>query len=135
MSAAVADRNTPRRAGTNFAFPAKAGVRIFAGTQVVLDGGWAAPGRTATGLISVGIAEEPVDNTSGANGAVLVPVRRGEVWRFDNSAAADQITLADVGKDAYIVDDQTVAKTDGTATRSVAGKVRDVDAGGVWIAL
>jgi hypothetical protein len=31
------------------------------------------------------------------------------------------------------VDDQTVAKTDGTGARSVAGKVFDVDSGGVWV--
>ena len=47
--------------------------------------------------------------------------------------SADAITLADVGSDCYIVDDQTVAKTNGTNTRSVAGKVFDVDADGVWV--
>jgi hypothetical protein len=41
--------------------------------------------------------------------------------------------LADVGKQCYLVDDQTVAKTDGTNTRSPAGFVRDVDADGVWV--
>lgn len=135
MSAATADRNTPRRAGTNFAFPVKAATKIYAGTLVTLEAGLAVPGKTAVGLVAVGIAEETVDNLAGANGAVTVPVRRGDVWRFDNSAAADQITLADVGKDAYIVDDQTVAKTSATDTRSVAGTIRDVDAGGVWVAL
>ena len=39
--------------------------------------------------------------------------------RFANSAAADAITLADVGADCYMVDDQTVAKTHGGNTRSV----------------
>ena len=52
---------------------------------------------------------------------------------FANSAAADAITLADIGADCYIVDDQTVAKTSATNTRSVAGKVFDVDAEGVWV--
>jgi hypothetical protein len=31
------------------------------------------------------------------------------------------------------VDDQTVAKTDGSTTRSVAGIVRGVDTDGVWV--
>lgn len=97
--------------------------------------GLAVNGRTATGLMTVGIAEETVDNTNGPDGAVSIKVRRGELWRFDNSAGADQITLADVGNDAYIVDDSTVAKTSATNTRSVAGKIRDVDAQGVWIYL
>ncbi|MFB0515162.1 MAG: hypothetical protein ACETWG_00985, partial [Candidatus Neomarinimicrobiota bacterium] len=33
----------------------------------------------------------------------------------------------------YIVDDQTVAKTDGTGTRSPAGFIEDVDSNGVWV--
>ena len=32
-----------------------------------------------------------------------------------------------------MVDDQTVAKTDGTGTRSAAGVVVNVDALGVWV--
>ena len=53
--------------------------------------------------------------------------------QFANSAATDAITLADIGKDCFIVDDQTVAKTDGSGTRSRAGRVFDVDADGVWV--
>ena len=59
-------------------------------------------------------------------------VRRG-VFQFQNSSAGDLIALANLGADCYIVDDQTVALTNGTNTRSVAGKIRDVDAGGVWV--
>ena len=33
----------------------------------------------------------------------------------------------------YVVDDETVAKTNGTNTRSRAGVVVDVDAQGVWV--
>ena len=47
--------------------------------------------------------------------------------------AADAIVRADVGADCYIVDDQTVAKTNGSNTRSVAGKIIAVDADGVWV--
>ena len=55
------------------------------------------------------------------------------VFRFENSSAGDAITRAEIGDDCYIVDDQTVAKTDGTDTRSLADKVDDVDANGVWV--
>lgn len=132
MTAATADRDTQRRPGTHFSFPVKGGTKIFAGTLVCLVAGLATKGASGA---CVGVAQETVDNTSGVDGAVSVPVRRGELWRFDNSAAADQITLADVGSDAYIVDDSTVAKTNGSGTRSVAGKIRDVDSQGVWVAL
>jgi hypothetical protein len=63
---------------------------------------------------------------------VKVRIRRG-VLSFANSAAGDLITRADIGKSAYVVDDQTVAKTSGSATRSIAGIIRDVDAQGVWV--
>jgi hypothetical protein len=63
---------------------------------------------------------------------VRVRIRRG-VLQFANSASTDLVTRADIGKSAYMVDDQTVAKTSGSNTRSVAGIIRDVDAQGVWV--
>ena len=134
MSAQTADRNTPRRSAEFFEFPVDAGKNIHAGALVVIDtaDNLAKPGVTATTGRSVGVADAAADNTNGADGAVKVRVRRG-CFRFANSSAADLIDLGDVGLDCYIVDDQTVAKTNGTNTRSVAGKVRDVDADGVWV--
>ena len=68
----------------------------------------------------------------GANGAISVQVKRG-TFKYGNSSAGDLIAQADVGADCYIVDDQTVAKTNGSSTRSVAGKIIAVDADGVWV--
>ena len=59
-------------------------------------------------------------------------VKRG-TFKYGNSSAGDLIAQADVGADCYIVDDQTVAKTNGSSTRSVAGKIIAVDADGVWV--
>lgn len=87
---------------------------------------------TATGLKAAGVAQGLADNSAGGNSAINVSVRRG-VFRFANSSAGDAIALADVGATCYAVDDQTVAKTDGTGTRSAAGTIRDVDADGVWV--
>ena len=133
--ALTADRNTPL-IGHNIAldrvFPVKSGKTIYAGGLVVLSGGYAQPATTATGLTCVGRAEEYVDNSDGADGVVNVRVRKG-IFRYENSADADELTQADIGKDCYIVDDATVAKTDGGGTRSVAGKVFDVDDDGVWV--
>lgn len=135
MPALTQDRDTLRRNGDFAAYPVAAATRIFAGGIVCVQTGanFATRGATATTLRAVGVAEEPADNTAGAAGAISVKTRRDGWFRFGNSAAADQVVLADVGADCYIVDDQTVAKTSGGATRSVAGKVRDVDAQGVWI--
>ena len=69
----------------------------------------------------------------GIRGNLLVVKTMRGTFKFANSASTDQITLADVGASAYIVDDQTVAKTNGTSTRSIAGTIRDVESDGVWI--
>lgn len=107
--------------------------KIFEGSLVCLSAtGFATPGAVATTLKADGIALKTVDNTAGADGAVFVEVRKG-TFRFANSAAGDLITRADIGTTCYVVDDQTVAKTTGGATRSVAGTVVDVDAQGVWV--
>lgn len=132
MAALAAARNTPERAGDVFGFPVKTGVKIYAGALVVLDGGYAAPGKTATGLVAIGRCDELADNTGGGNGAITALVKRG-VFKFGNSGGGDTIAQADVGADCFIVDDQTVAKTNGGATRSVAGKIVGVDTDGVWV--
>jgi len=132
MAALAKDRNTKRKAGDELVnFPMKAATTIYAGALVVNDAGYAAPGRTATTLRALGRAEKNVANP-GAAGAERVPIRRG-IFCFANSTAGDLIALTEVGANCYIVDDQTVAKTDGGTTRSIAGVVRDVDAAGVWV--
>lgn len=124
-------RNTKARHATVRALPIKAGVIIHAGSLVVNDAGVAAPGRTALNLVGLGRATETVDNNGGANGALLVPVEAG-CFHYANSAT-DPVTPASIGKDVFIVDDETVAATNGANTRSVAGKCFDLDDGGVWV--
>lgn len=131
--ALTADRSTPRRASEEFEFPVDAGKVIYAGALVVIDtaDNLAKPGAVATTLTCVGVAQESADNSGGADGDVMVKVRRG-CFRFVNFAS-NLVDLGDVGKDCYIIDDQTVSQANGGGTRSVAGKVRDVDADGVWV--
>jgi len=131
--ALTADRNTPRRDGSIVTLPVAAAKLIYSGALVARDAsGNATPGATATTLIGVGRAEARADNSAGSAGDISVDVRKG-VFRFANSASADQLTRADIGASCYIVDDQTVAKTNGSSTRSVAGTVFDVDPDGVWV--
>jgi len=133
MAALTEDRNTPEITGVIRDLAVAAGAVIHAGALVCISAtGFATPGAVATTLTAVGRAEEAVDNTGGIDGAVTARIKRG-VFRFANSAAGDLIAALDIGASCYIVDDQTVAKTDGVATRSVAGKVINVDAQGVWV--
>lgn len=133
MTALTQDRNTLRRDGNQMEPPVAAATKIYGGSIVCINAaGYAVPGATSTTLKAAGVAEDRADNSAGAAGDIRVRVRKG-VHRFANSATTDQIGLADIGSDCYVVDDQTVAKTSATNTRSVAGKVFDVDADGVWV--
>lgn len=78
------------------------------------------------------MALDTVDNSYGNNGDKLVVVRPG-IYAWKNSSGADAVTQADVGSTCYVVDDETVAKTDGGGTRSAAGVVIAVDQDGVWV--
>jgi hypothetical protein len=128
------DRNTPYRDGDLISHPVAASKKIYAGALVVLNAsGYAEPGKTDATLIAAGRAESQVDNSAGINGAATILVRRG-IFRFNNFAT-DAVTRTEVNKSCYIVDDATVAKTSATNTRSIAGKVVDLDSSGVWVEL
>ncbi|WP_417766729.1 hypothetical protein [Stappia sp.] len=126
------ERQTSMRLPDRESHPVAGATKIQAGALVVLDAGLAKPGHTATGLVSLGRAERTVDNTAGAAGEKRVEILRKRTFLFSN-LEADPVALADVGKTCFVVDDETVAKTDGTGTRSPAGRVADVDPSGVWV--
>ena len=132
MTALTKDRSTPARDGTYRQFPVKGGVKIFAGAQLVHTNGFAKPGVSAAGLTAIGRADHFADNTNGADGDVFIRVQRGKAFRFDN-LATDLVPRSAIGGTCYIVDDNTVAATDGVNTRSAAGTVVDVDDDGVWV--
>lgn len=139
MTALAAERNTLRRGAQvvpeRHTVPVAASTKIYKGGIVALNAsGYAVVPSAATTLITVGVATETVDNSSGSAGDLKVNVLPG-VYRVGNSASTDAIALAWVGKDCFLVDDQTVAKTDASATRSRAGKVINVDSDGVDVLL
>lgn len=133
MAALTADRPTPKRTGRNLSLPVAAATKIFAGSIVCVNtSNLAVKGATSTTLKAAGVAKEQVDNTNGAAGDLRIEVERG-TFLFANSTSTDAIALQDIGSTCFIVDDQTVAKTNGSSTRSAAGVVRDVDTQGVWV--
>lgn len=132
MSALTEDRNTPRAEGDIKSMGVAAATTIYAGAIVMRNAsGYALKGAAATGSIGAGRAERRVVNP-GSAGDKRIDVREG-VFQFGNSSAGDAITIADIGAPCFIVDDQTVAKTNGSGTRSIAGFISGVDDGGVWV--
>lgn len=131
MAALTADRNTPYRDGSLVTHKVAAGAKIFAGSMVSLDGGYAKAMVKEADKAFSGRAEEFVDNTGGAAGAKTILVRRGVAFKWANAAGAGAVAQANVGAKAYATDDQTVTKTEAGAT--VVGEILEVESDGVWV--
>lgn len=130
MAALAAARNTPKRDARVLDFARANSVTCYAGAIGCLNSsGLATPGAAATTLLAVGRVVRQYTTDAGV---VRVEMERG-CFKFGNSASSDEITNAEYGKQVWIVDDQTVAKTNGSSARSVAGICRGVDADGVWV--
>jgi hypothetical protein len=116
-------------------YPVAATTTIYKGSLVCLDAsGNAIPGDTiANGaVIAVGKASATVDNSAGAAGDLDVEVEFG-VFGWENSAAAEEITAADIGTIVFVVDDQTVGETNAGATLIAAGICTEIRDGQVFV--
>ena len=121
-------RNTPElhAGGIKYNYSCTAASVVFAGALVALTAeGLAVPAADAAGLTVIGRAE----NSAGTGEKVVV--KRG-VFLYDNGADTEALTVGDIGKDCYCLDDQTVGKVGGT-NKVKAGIVLDVTAEGVAV--
>ena len=126
------DKGTLQKGGHLVVLALAAGAIIHGGAIVVVDSGYANKATTKTGLKFAGIAEEAVDNTDGGNGAKSVEVRRERLF-FAKNSLSDPIAQVDLFNQCYLEDDETVAKTNGGNTRSLAGRIMQVDSNGIWV--
>lgn len=131
------DRNTPHRDAKLGGQPVAAATVIYGGHMVACDAtGHMVPAAASTGAAStqtvLGVSDGWVDNSTGAKGDAIVLVRRGRAFLLVNSGT-DPVTQADVGKNCYVVDSVTVAKTSDTDKRPYAGKVAGIETDGVWV--
>ena|SRR5687768_14653095 len=112
--------------------PLAASTKIWAGSLVMIDGGYLKPAAAATGKKVVGRARATFDNSAGSAGAVTGEVERGTFgWAIGTSG--DALTQADVGATVYAIDDQTVGKTDGSGARSAAGTLWQLEDGLAYV--
>ena len=133
MAAATSDRMTAMREPDMVALPVAANQKIPGGVMVCANAsGYAVNGTAAANLVVMGIADRPVDNTGGADGAVQVVVRRGRSFAWANDPA-DPVNQSSVGRDCYITDNVTVSRTNGGGTKSRAGTVLAVEGMNVWV--
>jgi hypothetical protein len=135
MAALTASRNTPRTVTPRFdsvmEFRGDGATTFFQGGIVAIETttGRVAPAITATTLICVGRKGLGDQTTVAASESIEV---ESGIFKFANSGG-DPIPITQEGQDCFIEDDQTVAATDGTSTRSRAGIVYKVETDGVWV--
>jgi len=106
--ALTADRKTKYREGIEVEYLVKANTEIFAGSLVCVDAtGYAVPAGDIAQHKFVGVARQWVNNTGG-NGAVTILVRRRGIFEFE----ALSIAITDVGKNMFVVDEDTFDESD-----------------------
>ena len=128
----MADRNTAYRNVELIGFAVKASTSLDAGKMVAIDStGYAVAAADAASLMVVGMADESVDNSTGANGAKTVMVRRGKAFLFANDAT-HPVAQAHMGEVVYVKDAATVDSNGGTY-KVVAGRCTGIETAGVWV--
>lgn len=108
--------------------PVAAATLITEATMVAVNAeGYAVPASKTAGLVSAGVCQIFADNTSGADGDIAVPVRRGV---FVMNSAGD-IKATDILKKCYFKDATTVTMV--SEGSSPAGTILQVDPDGITI--
>ena len=122
---ALVDRLTPMKV--------KASTHVFLGALLALTlAGVLVPASADPSLRVVGYADAEADNSTGADGDLLLSPVRGALL-VQNSASTDALTDADVGRRCYVVDDRTVARSSNLGARPVAGRVVGITSAGVYV--
>lgn len=125
------DRKIERMEGIQAAFPVKTGATIFGGAMVATDAtGYLVRGSDTAGLIFQGFAMDRYDNAGGQNGDLTAIVRRRGLLLCLIAAAVQ----ADMGKNVFVADDQTVSLAAGSVNKIFCGVIAGiVDATHVWV--
>lgn len=112
-------------------WPVLTATKIPAGVLVARDtSGYAKNATDAASLTFAGVAKEQADNTDGATGDITVKVHTKGRFKF---AAAATYTAADIGKQVYVSDNETVAVAAPSHSLK-CGRLIAVDASGdVWV--
>ena len=128
MTATTADRDGTRKDGELIAYPVAASTKIYKETLVEINSsGYLIELTDPSGNFG-GVSFEGVDNSAGSNGDVYCKVYKEGIFELFLGSAA----ITDVGSAVYPVDNQTVTKTAGTATKC-GEAVQYTDSGKIWV--
>ncbi len=115
--------------------PAAASQTIYNGALVALNAsGLVVPAAGTEGLKCVGVADLDNKSSVATVSGDRVAVKTG-IFPFKIGAGGDALVQADAGHPVYVLDDQTVGKTDGGVRRPVAGQLIEIDGTTAWVAI
>lgn len=109
-------------------FPLLHNVTVYGGSIAITRAGYLVPPTTpSTTDIVVGVIDRYATSAGGTtDGAVTAEVAQGTFF-LRCGTGSDALTQADVNQSIYLIDEQTVGKTNGGSTRPVAGTLRNID--------
>jgi len=131
MTVLAANRETDRKVGDVMDYEMVASDIIYKGSGVCANAaGYALPAADTSGLITIGVAVEKKDNSSGSAGDETVLVWRRGVFEFTTSG----LTIANIGDDVYWVDDNIVNLVGVTTNDIIAGRIAGfISATSIWV--
>ena len=112
----------------------KGNTKVFSGALVAANNtdGYVQPAADVAGMRVEGRAQQTSDATaSGPNGVLADGVGSFDVaigvFIYDNPTGANQLTVLDIGKLAYVLSDHELIRAAGTTNSVIAGRVLAVD--------
>lgn len=135
MAALTEDRNTKmKNTGRAISYPVEASTEIFKGAIVCLNvAGFLVPGTDTASEVCAGIADEHIDNSAGAQGALECKVRKG-VAKLNGGTTPP--TAAERGRPVHVETDNDIETPAGSVNNVVCGVLDSIDAdGGFWVNL
>lgn len=129
MANQTAHRDYKRQDGKSIAYKAAAVGPLYIGSLIALNAaGYAKKAADTAAEKFVGVLRYAVDNSAGAAGDkdAIVWAEGAVELAFSGTA-----TIADVGKQVYAVDDQTVALAATTTNDVLVGRITEVVSAGV----
>jgi len=132
MTALAEDKQIEYREGVELEFEMAATEKVFGGALACVNAaGYCLEGSDTAGLIFQGWATEQVDNTSGDDGDLTIVLRRRGLVKVILGTA---ITIANVGDNVFLVDDQTVDLVGNTTNDIFCGIIAGyIDTTHAWI--
>lgn len=131
MTALATDTERPYKDGLEVPFKVYRSTHIYGNAWVCSNAtGYLVPGADTAGLRFQGVAQENVNNTGG-DGAMTCKVRRKGLFK---ATIAHAVTLANLGKQVFLVDDNTVDLAEYVSNAIYCGNIAGIiDSTHVWV--